>query len=127
MTTTDVDAYGERRKGGGLFWFWLPILLILIAGGALAATALSHQPDLTVFEALGVGFGAIAAIIVGIFAAAFGIIVGLFGALIGVVTAGGALAVTAFLLLSPIIAIVLLVMLMRRKPAAECPDPDAHR
>jgi hypothetical protein len=127
MTTTDVDSYGERRKGGGLFWFWLPILFIVIAGGALAATALYHEPDLTVFEALGVGFGAVAAIVAGLFVAGFGLIIGFFGALVGVVTAGGALAVTAFLLLSPIIAIVLIVMLMRRRPSSECPDPDAHR
>lgn len=125
MATNDVDTYEERRRGGGMFWFWLPILLILIAGAALAGAALHHQPDLTITEALGVGYGGVAAIIAAMFAAAVGVVAGLFGALVGIVTAGGAVAVTLFIIASPIIAIILFVLLLRR-PKNECPDPGAH-
>lgn len=124
MTTTDMETYGERR-GGGLLWFWLPIFLILIAGGALAIAALYHQPDLSVAEALAAGYGGVASLVVGIVAAAVGLVVGLVATLIGLVAAGGAVAVTLFIIASPIIAIILFVLLMRR-PKNQCPDPGAH-
>lgn len=150
MTTTDIETYGERRPtakavnektraheavgflhgapsraGGGLFWFWLPIFLILIAGGALAIAALYHQPDLSIAEALAAGYGGVASLVVGIVAAAVGLVVGLVAALIGLVAAGGAVAVTLFIIASPIIAIILFVLLLRR-PKNQCPDPGAH-
>ncbi len=84
-----------------------------------------NDVDLTVMESLAAGFGGLAALIVGLFAATIGIIVGLFGALIGLVAAGGAVAMTLFIIGSPLIAIILLVLLLRR-PKSNCPDPGAH-
>jgi len=72
------------------------------------------------------GFGGLAGIIIGLIAAIFGLIVGLVGALIGLAAAGGAVAVTLFIVASPIIALILIFLLMRR-PKADCPDPEAHR
>ena len=69
---------------------------------------LSAEPQLTVIESVAAGYGALAAIIVGLIAAVFGIIVGLIGALIGLVAAGGAVAMTLFIIASPILAIVLI-------------------
>ena len=80
--------------------------------------------QLSIVESIAAGFGGLAAIIIGLFAAAFGVIVGLFGALIGLVAAGGALAMTLFIVGSPIIAIILFVLLMRRPKG--CPDQSAH-
>lgn len=110
-------------------WFWALLLLILVAGGAFSFFAYQHEPSLSIGEALGVGFAAFGAVVIGLFAAAIGVIVGVFGALVGIIAAGGALAVTAFLVGSPIIAIILFILLMRR-PKRECPDacpdPSAH-
>ncbi len=82
--------------------------------------------QLTIVEAIAAGFGALAGILVGLIGAVVGIVLGLLGALIGLVAAGGAVAVTLFIIGSPIIAIILLVLLMRR-PKADCPNPDAHQ
>ena len=124
MTTTDMETYEERR-GGGLFWFWVPVVLILFLGVAFSVAAYNLEPGLTIAEALTAGFVGVAGLIAGLFAAAFGVILGLVGALIGVVAAGGAVAMTLFIVGSPIIAIILFVLLMRR-PKSACPNPDAH-
>jgi hypothetical protein len=125
MTTASHDV--EVRRSGGLFWFWTPVVLILFLGGALAVAASLNQPSLTPVEALAAGYGGLAAIIVGLFAAALGVVVGLFGALLGLIAAGGVTALTLFIVASPVIALVLLILLMRRpRAAADCPDPAAH-
>lgn len=124
MTSTEMDVYSERR-GGGLFWFWAPIVLILFVGGAFSLAAYFSDSGLTVVESVAAGFGGLAALIVGLFAAAVGILVGLFGALLGLATAGGAVAVTLFIVASPILAIILFLLLMRR-PKCECPEPGAE-
>ena len=118
----------SARSGGGMLWFWLPIVLILFVGGALSVAAYFVEPGLTIPESLAAGYGGLAGIIVGLFAAAIGVVVGLFGALLGLVATGGALALTLFIVASPILAIVLFVLLMRRPKAsgAECPDPAVH-
>lgn len=122
MATTD---YSERSRGGGIGWIMIPVVLIVFLGGALSIGAYFHsEPDLTILESVAVGFGGLAAIIIGLFAAALGIIVGLVGALIGVVAAGGAVAVTLFIVGSPIIALVLIFMMMRRRGGGA--DPAAH-
>ena len=79
-----------------------------------------------IVESIAAGFGGLAGIIIGLFAALFGVILGLIGALIGVVAAGGAVAMTLFIIGSPILAIILLFLLMR-KSKSDCPDPAAHR
>ncbi|WP_425409578.1 hypothetical protein [Hyphococcus sp.] len=122
MTTTE---YTQSTRSGAA-WLYLPIVLILFLGGALSIGAYFYsEPQLTAAEALVAGFGGLAGIIIGLIVAAFGIVVGLFGALIGLVAAGGAVAMTLFIVASPIIAIVLIAMLMRRSKS-NCPDPAAH-
>ena len=124
--TTEYDDYSDRRRGGGMFWFWAPILMILFVGGALSVAAYTQEPSLSVVEAIAAGFAGTAALIVGLFAAAFGVIVGLLGALVGVVAAGGAVAMTLFIIASPVLALVLLFLLLRRPKGGECPDPGIH-
>ena len=119
-----ASEYSESR-GGGAAWLYMPIILILFLGCALSVGAYFYSDTpITVFEAIAAGFGGLAGLIIGIIGAAIGVIVGLFGALIGLVAAGGAVAMTMFILGSPIIAIILLVLLLRRPKT--CPDPGAH-
>jgi len=116
--------YETSGRSGGMFWLWVPLVFILFLGGAFSIAAYTQEPGLTGLESLAVGFGGLAALIVGLFAAAIGVIVGLIGAMIGLVAAGGAVAMTLFIVASPIIAIVLIVMMMRRNKS--CPDPSMH-
>lgn len=119
--------YQEKSRSGGLAWIYAPVVLILFLGGALSVGAYFYtEPQLTVAESIVAGFGGLAGIIVGLIAAVFGVIVGLLGALLGLVAAGGAVAMTLFIIGSPILAIVLIFLLMRR-PKSDCPDPAAHR
>jgi hypothetical protein len=122
-----MSAYevGPARRSSGLLWFWVPLVLILFVGGAFSIAAYTQEPSLTPIEALAVGYGGLAALIVGLFGAAVGVILGLFGALIGLAAAGGALAFTLFLVASPIIAIIFMVLFFRR-PKSHCPEPAAH-
>lgn len=124
MTTSD---YSEPARSGGAAWILAPVILILFLGAALSVGAYFYsEPQLTLAESLAAGFGGLAGILVGLIAAIFGLLVGLIGALIGLVAAGGAVAVTLFIVASPIIALVLIFLLMRR-PKSDCPDPAAHR
>lgn len=119
--------YQEDRRSGGLAWLYAPVILILFLGGALSVGAyLYGDPQLTVAESIAAGFGGLAGIIIGLIAAAVGVIVGLLGALLGLVAAGGAVAMTLFIIGSPILAIVLIFLLMR-KSKSDCPDPAAHQ
>jgi hypothetical protein len=119
-----ASDYHETRRGGGA-WFYVPVVLILFLGGALTLGAYFYaDTQLTIMEALAVGFGGLAAILFGMIVAVAGLVIGLLGALIGIVAAGGAIAMTLFLVASPIIAIILIVMLMRRSKS--CPDPAMH-
>ncbi len=126
MATSD---YSDTRRSGGAGWFYTPIILILFLGAALSVGAYFYSDtQLTVMEAITAGYAGMAGLIIGLIGAAFGIIVGLLGALIGIVAAGGAVALTFFILGSPLLAIVLIIMVMRRsKSSAECPDPSAHK
>lgn len=122
MATTNYREPARSSAG----WLYAPVILILFLGGALSVGAYFYgDPQLTVAESIAAGFGALAGIIVGLIGAIFGVVVGLMGALIGLVAAGGAVAMTLFIIGSPIIAIILLVLLMRR-PKSNCPDPAAH-
>lgn len=125
MTTTEI----ETRRSGGSSWFFITLALVLFLGGALAVGAYIYgDPQPTVLEAIVAGFAGLAAVIIGLVGAAIGIVVGLIGAILGVVAAGGAVAFTLFIIGSPIIALILFVLLMRRNkdcPDA-CPDPSAH-
>lgn len=125
MGVSDV----ETRRAGGASWFFITLALILFLGGALAFGAYIYgDPQPTVIEAMIAGFAGLAALIVGLIGAAIGLIVGLVGAILGIVAAGGAVAFTLFVIGSPIIALILFVLLMRRRrecPDA-CPDPSAH-
>ena len=120
--------YGDvQRSGSGMAWFYVPVLLILFLGGALSVAAYTFSDtELTIVESIAAGFGGLAGIIVGLFGAVIGIIVGLLGAAIGVVAAGGAVAMTLFIIASPVLAIVLIFLLMRRGKNNDCPDPAAH-
>jgi len=121
MATSD---YEERRGGGGVILATFAILIFL--GAALSAAAyIFAEQDLTIVESIGAGFGGLAGVIIGLFGAIVGVVLGLFGALFGVAAAGGAVALTLFIVGSPIIAIILLVLLMRSRKS-DCPDPDAH-
>ena len=123
MTTSD---YREPARSGGMAWVTAPIVLILFLGAALSVGAYFYgDPQLTVAESMAAGFGGLAVLIAGLIATVFGLVVGLIGTLIGLVAAGGAIAMTLFIVGSPIIAIILIVMLMRR-PKSDCPDPGAH-
>ncbi len=122
MASTD---YEDRKGGGGLVLTTLVVLMFLGAALSVAAYIFTDQ-DLTIVESIGAGFGGLAGLIIGLFGAIVGVVLGLFGALIGLVAAGGALALTLFIVGSPIIAIILLVLLMRVR-RSDCPDPDAHR
>ena len=107
-------------------WVLAPVIMILFLGAALSVGAYFYgDPQLTVAESIAAGFGVLAGLIVGLIGAVFGLIVGLVGALIGLVAAGGAVAVTLFIVASPVIAIILLFLVLRR-PKSDCPDPSAH-
>lgn len=116
----------EERSGGGAAWLYVPIVLILFVGGAMSVGAYYFEPGLSILESLAAGFAAVAGLIIGLFAGAVGVLLGLLGAAFGIVVAGGAVATTLFVLGSPIIAIVLIVLLMRRR-GGDCPDPSAHK
>ncbi|MCA8889213.1 MAG: hypothetical protein KDA46_10315 [Parvularculaceae bacterium] len=126
MANMEMD-YSEHKSGAaGLAWLYMPIVLILFLGGALSVGAYFFaDTELTIAQSIAAGYGGLAALIIGLIGAAIGIVAGLIGALIGVVAAGGAVAMTLFLVASPVIAIILFVLLMRR-PKGECPDPGAH-
>jgi hypothetical protein len=126
MANMEMDYSQSRSGGSGLAWLYMPIVLIVFLGGALSVGAyFFSDTELTIAESLAAGYGGLAALIVGLIAAAIGIIAGLVGALIGVVAAGGAVAMTLFIIASPIIAIILFVLLVRR-PKGDCPDPGVH-
>lgn len=116
---------GPTQRNSSLIWFWGPLLLILFVGGAFSVAAFTHEPSLTPLEALAVGYGGLAALIVGLFGALVGVILGFFGALVGLVAAGGAIAFTLFLVASPVIAIIFMILFFRR-PKAHCAEPAAH-
>ncbi len=123
---SEIGGYSEGKRGGGLGWFWAAVLLMLALGAAFSVAAYSQaEPQLTIIESIGAGFAGAAALVVGLFTAVIGAIVGLIGAAVGIVIAGGAAAVTLFLVASPILAIILLFLLMRSRKSA-CPDPGAH-
>ncbi len=125
MANIDMD-YGSAKRSSGAAWLYMPIVLIIFLGAALSIAAYSFSDsDLTVAESIAAGFGGLAGIILGLIGAAIGIIVGLVGALIGIVVAGGAVAMTLFIVASPIIAIILFALLMRRSKSA-CPEPGVH-
>lgn len=117
--------YEERKGGGGLILTTLVILIFIGAAFSVAAYVFGDA-DLTIVESIGAGFGGLAGLIVGLFAAIVGVVLGLFGALVGLVAAGGAVALTLFIVGSPIIALILIFLLVRAR-RSDCPDPDAHR
>ncbi len=119
------SEYEERKGGGGLILTTLIILIFLGAALSVAAYVFGDA-DLSVVESLAAGFGGLAGLIIGLFGAIIGVVLGLFGALIGIIAAGGAVALTLFIVGSPIIALILIFVLMRSR-RSDCPDPDAHR
>ena len=105
-----------EKKSGGLLWVWLPVLLFMLVGAALSFAAYVYaEPELTAVDALGAGFGGLAGVIIGLFATLFGLIIALVASLIGLLTAAGAIAVTIFLIGSPVIAIILFILLLRER------------
>ena len=122
----DEAGAGRRSGGSGLFWFWAPLSLYLVASVGLAIAAyVFAEPQLSIMEAAGAGFGGVAAVIVGLVSAAIGVVLGLVGAVFGLAVAGGSLAVTLFVVGSPLLAIILLFLLFRRR-GSTCPDPSVH-
>lgn len=105
----------------------MTLMILIFLGAALSvAFYIFGEQDLSVVESIGAGFGGLAGIIIGLFGAIVGVVLGLVGALFGVAVGGGAIALTLFIIGSPIIAIILLVLLMRSRNS-DCPDPDAHQ
>ncbi len=126
MANIDADYAGQKRSSGSA-WLYMPIVLIVFLGAALSVAAYSwSEADLTVAESIVAGFGGLAGIILGLIGAAIGIVVGLISALIGIVLAGGAVAMTLFVVASPVIALILIALLMRRGKSGACPEPGAH-
>ncbi|MEO1252229.1 MAG: hypothetical protein AAFW81_07785 [Pseudomonadota bacterium] len=124
MSSSDYD---DARRGGAGGAIVVTFSVLIFLGLALSAAAfIFADQELTVVESIGAGFGGVAGIILGLVGAVIGVVVGLFGALLGVIAAGGAVALTLFIVGSPIIAIILIVLLMRRR-STDCPDPDVHR
>lgn len=94
----------EGRSGGGAIWFWAPVLVILFVGAAFSVAAYFHsEPDLTIIEAIAAGYVGVAGLIFGLFAAFFGL-----------VAAGGAVALALFIVASPALTIILLILLLTR-------------
>lgn len=127
MTSTAYEIEENNRRSSRGLWFWIPVMGFLILGGVFSFFAY-QQNDVTIYEAVAAGYAGVGALVVGLFAGLVGLVIGLAGAVIGtvigIVATGGALVVTAFLVGSPIIAIILFVMLMRRDKS--CPDPSVH-
>ncbi len=122
----DTDDSAFRSNAGNsssMLWLWIPLLVIIVGGLSLSVVAY-QQNDITVVEAFIGGFIGLAGLFIGLIGGLFGLIVGLVAALFAMVTAGGAIAITLFVLASPVLAIVFLWMLTRR--SKECPDPAAH-
>lgn len=125
MTNLEVEQAGERRSGG-LAWLYLPLVLIVFLGAALSVAAYSFSDTpLTIAESLAAGYGGLAGIIIGLIGAVIGVVIALVSTLFGLLVAGGAVGVTLFIIASPIIAIILIALLMRRQRNA-CPEPGAH-
>lgn len=116
MATAFDDEFDYKKKSSAGFWVFLPIILFLLVGAGLSFAAYVYaEPELTALESLGAGFGGLAGIIIGLFATLFGLILALVGTVIGIITAAGAIAVTIFLVGSPVIAIILFILLMRER------------
>lgn len=114
----------EEAPRSSAAWLYIPVLLILFLGGALSFGAyFLGDAQLTIAESLVAGYLGVAAMIVAIVMTIVGVVLGLVGALFGIATAGGAVLFTLFIIGSPIIALVLIAVLMRR---SKCPDPAAH-
>ena len=118
----DAPQY-RRRSSSGLIWLWLPLAIYFISSLSLAVLAY-QQNDLTIQESIAAGFLGVGGVIVGLFGGLIGLIVGLFGAVLGIGIAGGTVAITLFVLASPVLALVLLYLLFRR--SKQSPDPTAH-
>ena len=121
-----AESYELNTHRGNSLMTILSVLavLLIVSAGSLAILAFNHNPDISIVEAISLGFVGVGGIIAAAFAAIIGIIVGLLGAIFGIAIGGGALAVTLFVLASPVIALVLFALLMRR--GRDCPDPSQH-
>ena len=122
--TTETYELGARRGSSLVTVLSVLTVLILVAAGSLAFLAFTHDPGISIVEAIGVGFVGVGGIIVAIFATIIGVLIGLVGAVFGIAVGGGAIAITLFVLASPVIALVLFAVLMRR--GKDCPDPARH-
>ena len=116
--SVDLDAYDASApaRTNSYWWLWLPFIAIIVTGFGFAWLIWS-QNDVTIMEAVADGFLAVGGLIIGLLAGIFGLGVGLLATVFALITAGGALAITGFVLASPVIALVLLWMLMRRSNA----------
>lgn len=104
----------EPRVGGGLAFITIPAILYLMTSLGLGVAFYTNaETDIGVVEAIIAGFGATAGIIVGLVVAAFGTVLAFVTGVLGIAFAGGALLVTLFIMASPVIAIVLLMLMMR--------------
>ncbi len=126
MTSQDFEQIHQDGRSRGAAWLYMPIILILLLGVGLSIAAHQYSDvELSVAESVAAGFGGLVALILGLVAAAIGVIGSLFAALLAIIAAGGAVAVTIFILVSPVVALVLIAVLMRRR-RNDCPDPGVH-
>ena len=124
MSTESYELAG--RKGNGPWIAFATVMaLLLVAALSFTIVILVHEPGLTIPEALAGGFGGVGGLVIGLIAAVLSLIAGLIATVFGLAVGGGALALTLFLLASPVIALVLIWILMRRR-SVECPDPSRH-
>lgn len=121
-----VESYELNTHRGSSLMTILSVLtlLFIVSAGSLAILAFNHNPGISIVEAIGMGFVGVGGVIAAAFAAVIGIIIGLLGAIFGIAIGGGAIAITLFVLASPVIALILFALLMRRGRA--CPDPSRH-
>jgi len=123
MATENLELASRRGSGIGVILSVIAVLFV-VAGISLALLAFNQNPGISIVEAIGTGFAATGGIVVAIFAALISVVVGLIAAVFGIAVGGGAIAITLFVLASPIIAIILFAVLMRR--GRDCPDPAQH-
>lgn len=121
---TKHGEFEHQRGSGFLATTYVLATLFVMASASLAVLAFNQNPGISIIGAIETGFTATGGLIIALFAGLFSVAFGLVAALFGIAVGGGAIAITLFIIASPIIAILLFVLLARQ--AKRCPDPAQH-